>query len=239
MKRNALYNLIASLPVLVATSFAVAEPISGSYADDTRGDVVPGQSLTRELGDAAHFSPADAFVYHDHRLNAGVTVGVSDDGIANDWTVHLTNVSAQAWTNLFFVADLGASIGNADGTVEDAGGAPGVFTDAFRVDATGSNVNLFHESIAPDGILQPGEEWEFGVMNFNTGAVSMPPVFITPGQFAGSSQIGPTGGINSGNASIIAIAVVPEPTTLCVLGLAGLAMLMRRSKRETSERPTI
>jgi hypothetical protein len=233
MKRKALAITVLGLAaILAATNLATARPVDGRYLEDSRGDGIPSQSLTAELGDNAFFAPVNGFAYHDHRLNVGIAIGVADDGIANDWTVHITNTSGQSWTNLFFVADLGATIGNADGRVEDHLGAPGVLTDAFHIDATGINANLLLESMTADGILQPGEQWEFAVMNFGTGAQSTPPVLITPDQFAGSSLLGPGGGLSSGNASILAVpAPVPEPATVGLMAVGAIALLMRRPAR--------
>jgi hypothetical protein len=223
-----LSNATALIVLLaIATRGASARPAGGQYVEDPRCDVLANQLLTNELGDVAMFPAVEAIAYHDHR--ASFFTGVPDDGIANDWTVHITNVSGQAWTNLCFVADLGATIGNADGRVEDTLGAPGVFTDAFGVDSTGVNAPLYHENMVADGIFQPGEEWEFAVTNFGTGQTSTPPVIISPGVFAGSSPLGAMGGLTSGNASLLAVPV-PEPSHLAVLGLATAALLIRRRR---------
>ena len=203
-----------------ATASTVA--VSGQFVDDGRGDAIAAQSLGGELGDDALFPIGSSIDYHTHRLYQDV--GVPNDGLANDWNVHMTNVSGQAWTNLFFVADLGATVGNADGKVEDAANAASIFTDAFRIDALGSNVNLLSESISQDGIFEPGEEWEFGVMNFGTGLNALPPSFITPGIFSGSS---PMVGLGGTNASILA-SPVPEPGVPAMIVFVASLLLRRR-----------
>jgi|SRR5688500_15515946 len=226
MNRRILYRFAAGT-MLIGCMFpaaSAAAPVSGRFADDARGDAVADQLLTRELGDAAVFPAADALVYHDHRY--GFTVGVPNDGVANDWTVHLTNVSGQAWRDVYFVADHGVTIGNADGTVEDLAGAPGAMNDAFRIDSVGANANLLHESMAIDGIFELGEEWEFVVSNFGTGATSRPPTLTTPGVFSGSSQPDPF----TGNASLLAVPV-PEPSGAVVLMGLGAAALLKRIRR--------
>jgi len=236
MSRTKVCNFFAAATLTASIAFAAsgagAAPVNGHYVDDRRGDSFQSQTLTAELGDDAIFAPINAIDYHDHRLNTGIVIGVPDDGIANDWTVHMTNMSGQAWTNLFFVADKGAAIGNADGRVEDVIGAAGIFTDAFHIDVDGINANLLSESMHADGIFEPGEDWEFGVMNFDTGAVSMPPVIITPDVFAGSSLLGSNGGVTRGNASILGIpAAVPRPGTVGVVTIAVTSLLMRRPHR--------
>lgn len=231
MKSTRLRWLATAGLCLATTAVAIgdssATPILGRYLDDSRGDAIPDQILQHELGDVAFFPMSSAVVYHDHRYYGGNFV---DDGIANDWTVHMTNVSGQAWKDLFFVADANATIGNADGTIDDLIGAPGIHTDAFHIDANGRNANLLEESILNDGIFQPGEDWEFAVLNFGTGLNSLPPALISPGQFAGSSQrVGFTGT----NASILAtpfVAAVPEPGTGMVLMMSAGAWMMRRRR---------
>lgn len=217
--------LILSLGLIGIAPHAGAVPISGTFTDDARGDALPDQPLAQELGDVLIFPAASAIAYHDHRYN--LTIGVPDDGIANDWTVHMENVSGQAWKDLYFVADLGATIGNADGRVADLLGPANVFCDAFHIDAAGANANLLSESLTADGIFEPGEEWEFAVSNFNTGLNSLAPTLITPGLFAGSS---PIGGIGGNNASILA-SPVPEPSMAVVFGLCGAVMFLRRPSR--------
>jgi hypothetical protein len=228
MNCKMLLNLVASVAL---PSLAVAAPITGHFLDDGRCDAIAEQMLNGEIGDVGMFPAVDAIAYHDHRYN--VPVGVPDDGIANDWTVHMTNMSGRAWRDLFFVADAGATIGNADGQVEDFTNAEGLFADAFHIDASGVNANLLHESIAADGIFQPGEEWEFAVTNFGTGANSIPPTLVTPEIFAGSSPLGTT----PGNASILAVPAVPEPATLGGIALFAMSLLMRRRRRAAHSSP--
>ena len=222
MKRTTPLTLIA---MAALASKAAAAPITGHFVDDPRCDSIPEQLLNAEIGDAAMFPAVDAIAYHDHRW--GTAVGVPDDGIANDWIVHMTNVSGRAWQNLFFVADAGATVGNADGGVEDFNNAQGLFADAFHIDATGVNTNLVHESISADGIFQTGEEWEFVVTNFGTGFNSIPPTIVTPGLFAGSSPLGST----EGNSSILAVPAVPEPGVVGVISIGVMSLLMRRRSR--------
>jgi len=209
---------------------AHAVPINGLYLEDPRCDAILQQQLSHELGDAAFF-PLNESILYIVQATPFQTVCVPDDGLANDWDVIIGNNSGVAWQNLFFVGDLGTKVGNADGSMVDLIGAPAVLTDAFRIDGTltaGVNNNLLGESNYNDEIFDPGEIWRFKVSNFidATGGIS-PPAFATPGVFAGSSPPGP---VNS-NASILAIPYVPEPTSVGVLILAGMALALRRPKR--------
>lgn len=233
MKRKSMNRCLfsASLASLVGASTSMAVPVTSSYVEDARCDAIPSQTLTHELGDAAIFPLNESIIYSTSAANT--TVCVPDDLITNDWIVQMTNTSGVAWQNLFFVCDKNTQVGNADGNMFDVINAPLGPTDAFRIDGTvtlGLNNNLLGESGVVDEIFSPGETWRFNVSNFmalNTAGVFTPPVFVTPGIFAGSS----TFNVNPGNASILATPVVPEPATvgIIVLGLGGL--LLRRPGR--------
>jgi hypothetical protein len=220
----------AATTLLLATNAANAVPISGQYLEDARCDNIPSQHLTHELGQNGIFPINEALEINFQATQQ--TVCVPQDGLPNDWNVQIRNVSPIAWQDLFFVVDLGTTFGNADGSIFDAIGAPGVITDAMRIDGTvtlGVNNNLFFESGPVDEILQPGEIWRFNVSNFmNATAVGgfQPPIFVTPGIFAGSSPFGTT----NGNASILANPV-PEPGVMSLLIGGAAAMLLRRPGR--------
>ena len=206
--------LLAAMPAAPL----LAVPIQGRFLDDpTHCDIVPDTQLTHELGDAPVFPVDEQLLFSITKTV--VTVCVPDDGIANDWDIRITNIGSIAWTDVFFVADEGInfSLGNWDGYVEDLT-APGL-TWAFRIDAVGTNNNLVVESMAPDGILEPGESWGFRVTNFDSGA---PPTFDSVGKFSLSSASTPPS-----TASILANPV-PEPATLSLLALGGLVLIRRR-----------
>ena len=234
MSRTNLRNLISSaaacgLALCAVANRADAVPINGLYIEDSRCDPIPTQSLTHELGNAAIFPPNEAILVQVTPAN--FTVCVPDDLIANDWVVSITNVSGIAWQDLFFVADLGLTVGNADGNMVDVVLAPGVTTDAFRIDGTvtnGINNNLLGESFGPaDEIFAPGETWRFAVSNFFDPAGSAPPpVFNIPGKFAGSELF-----VGQGSSASILANPVPEPGIVGIVGLVAGALLMRRPRR--------
>lgn len=218
---------LAAISMLTASRTSQGVPVNGLYTEDPRCDAIPTQTLTHELGRVPFFPLNEAIDVNV--VPAQTTVCVPDDGIANDWIVQMTNISGVAWKNLFFVANQGMTIGNADGSMIDLIGAPGVTTDAFRIDGTvtaGINNNLLGESINPDEIFQPGEIWRFNVSNFMgvNGGV-LPPMFTTPAKFAGSAPV-----TSTDTASILAIPV-PEPTTIGAIGMIAAALLMRRPRR--------
>jgi hypothetical protein len=232
LHHRVLAAVAASALALGAAHSASAVPINGQYLEDPRCDVIPNQNLTHELGQLGIFPPNESVeVTFQATTN---TVCVANDGIANDWNVQIRNVSGQAWMNLFFVVDAGATLGNSDGRVSDVALAPTILTDAMKIDGTvtpGINNNLFFESIANDEIFAPGEIWRFNVSNFvnNLAGGPQPPSFLTPGRFAGSSPLGSS----NGNASILAVPV-PEPPLTGALVLSGVASMLRRPRRGRS-----
>jgi hypothetical protein len=235
MQRYNLRNLVAAAAVatgslLVANQLAQAVPVNALYTDDPRCDQIPQQSPTHELGDLATFPQNEAIRMTPTPVT--FTICVPNDGLANDWVVDMINLSGQTWRNLFFVCDHNVTVGNADGSMQDLTGAPGILTDAFKIDGTvtpGVNVNLLSESMIADEIFQPGEIWRFAVSNYmavdSTGAFQSP-LNITPGQFAGSTNFPQT----PGNCSILA-SPVPEPGTISLLALGASALLLRRRRR--------
>ena len=219
----ALAALFLGLPGL-----ARAVPVNGLYTEDSRCDVIPNQTLSHEIGENTFPLNELILVF----VGVGPVVCVGDDGVANDFVVQMTNLSSIPYMDLFFVADDGILIGNADGTVQDLIGAPGVSADAFRIDGTvtvtGINDNLFGESGIVNEIFEPGETWRFMVTNVVFPA-SVPPtlIFDSVGGFAGSSI-----GFPPSTASILGTPI-PEPSTalLVGLGLVGLVQLRRRDAR--------
>lgn len=238
MNRTKLSKLLTvsafTATLTLAARSAHAVPVTGVYTEDPlRCDPVPNQTLSHELGDVNFFPINEALQINVSA--ATFTICVPDDNIANDWNIDILNVSGQAWTNLFFVADDGMVFGNADGWMTDAVLAPNVMTDAMRIDGTvtvtGMNDNLLNESQLNDEILMPGESWRFHVSNFSVANAAAPPfmpIIQTPGVFAGSDPI-VIPPVNT--ASILAVPYIPEPSVLSILGFAGAALLLRRPRR--------
>lgn len=127
-----------------------------------------------------------------------------------DFVVHINNLTATYWTDLFFVADAGNFFNNHDGMI--LGGF------AMRIDTVGVNTPLLAESMTPDGIFEPGEDWFFAVLDWMAPA---PPSFM--------DSIGIGAGFPPSTASIVANPI-PLPSGLLLLASAlGLLGRLRRS----------
>jgi hypothetical protein len=220
---------VLAAAVTCGSSVAHAVVVNGLFIEDPRCDILPTQSLPHELGEVSVFPIIQSFFSTVQPTTTYICV--PDDLVQNDWLVEIRNTSGIAWTNLFFVDNLGMSIGNADGVVMDVTNAPGVVADAFRIDGTvtaGGNANLIFESMGVNEIFEPGESWQFLVTNFmHASGVAPPPLFNTPGLFGGSA---PVIAAFPDTASILATPV-PEPGTWGVAALGAASLMLRRRRR--------
>ncbi len=230
MKNDYLRILTAALAICLLPNVLHAVPINGLFLPDPNhcdGPNLSSIQLGHEIGDGPASNPFPI----DERIIANVAplpvpfppACALDDGIPNDWLIRMVNVSSYSYQDLYFVADdIGFVVGNYDGVMQDLNN-PGVQpSQAFRIDGTitpGANNPLLLEGGGTvNEIFEPGETWDFYVINF-TGGI---PSFGSAGAFGLGSLPN-----NLSTASILANQV-PEPAGV-VFGLLGtLGLLARR-----------
>lgn len=130
--------------------------------------------------------------------------------------VGITNMTNISWTSVWYVADFYSGaippMTNDDGWIN--GGR------AFKIDSYGLNTPLIYESIAFNGIFEPGETWEFVIQDyFNMYGLS-PAAFSTVGVPSFPDLLS--------SGSIVAIPA-PGAFVLCGLG-ASLVGYMRKRR---------
>ena len=218
------------IAALSASPSAMAVPVVGVYQDDPTHCDNPGPiTLSHELGPTAAGFPINEGLLVSVQLSTDPAhfSCVGDDGIFNEYSVRLTNVSGLQWTNLFFVADRFLAPGNFDGFADDAGFDGPASAASFRIDGTvtaGTNNPLVFEDMTADEILEVGESWTFLIDNWSDSAA---PTFGSVGKFADSSAAG----IDTQSTASILATPVPEPAALTLLFIASLALIMKGRSR--------
>lgn len=136
-----------------------------------------------------------------------------DPGIPNV-QVNITNM-CQVWREeLYYVSDPETSLSNFDGFINGE--------EAFRIDNVGINVPLISESMSPDGVFEPGETWSFIIQDY-TNALG-----ILACNLASAGMVGAASG---GDPSLSSGSIItPEPGSIALLALGGLAVLIRRRR---------
>ncbi len=199
---------------------ALANPVNGIYVDGPDCDINGQRQAVEELGTIIF--PADELVSTSSSQTT-LSSCASDDPTLSNFLVTMTNLTGKDWTDLFYVADVGTTISNADGEAASAI-VPGTRTLAFRIDSVGSNTPLVFESMGSNGIFEAGETWQFILQDY-TNAAGGPPEAFSSFDFAGAST--PFPGIIDSTGSIVQF-LVPAPSSAALLGLGGLATLRRR-----------
>jgi len=135
--------------------------------------------------------------------------------------VTMTNLTSRAWTNVAYVKDPETNITN-DDLLRLNG------QRSFTIDWVGSNTPLIYESITVDTIFEPGETWCFVLQDYGN-TLSLPASLF--GSWDSVLNIGRVGNQSGGDlASSGSIIAVPEPATLSLLVIGGLALLRRNRK---------
>ena len=215
MNKLVLTCVAVSVAMLVAASPALAVPMT-VFSDDTPAqDPLHPHFQVHELGNTPLF-PVDEWITSGFNPTEYRPCFENEDHpqIPN-MLVNITNQTNQDWYKLVYVSDPETTLTNDDGFVNGE--------LAFNIDNFGANKPLIFESLIPDNVFQAGETWEFVIQDYSNFLFLPPSLFGTIGVGGGSAfDQGSTGSI---------IAVVPEPATMSLLALGGLAALKRRRRK--------
>lgn len=219
MKINKLHRI---LPVILLTGASFvntdqvqANIISASYVDlpqcnnyghhtfneELGGTHTPDVGAIQTGGETALPFPEDEWI--SWTSTATTPDCVTDDGIANDWLVSITNETTRTFKDVFFVTDSAGDnqIGNADGKING------------------------YDSVFVTDLFVPGQTAIFNVTNFiDLGGLDRSPFFGSLG-ITGDSPSDSDGS----NASIV--ANVPEPSSILGLGAVVLGGLVVKKKK--------
>ena len=208
MKLTRTMTLVA---LLAMASTGLAYPVD-VYSENGPQDPLFIQGPVHELGEIV-FPPGEeiysSWTYTDQ---TSCYDGSDNPGIRNI-LVMMTNLTSTSWYDLHYVADPGTTISNYDGWIGNSGYSDACL--AFKIDDSGINQPRVLETANPFDAFDPGETWQFIIQDFQG------PDVATPFDSLGIASM-------SGPGSTGSIIAVPEPATLGLLLLGGLALLRRR-----------
>lgn len=215
-----------------------------THSNSAQGDVLFVPPFAYELGENNNVAPEFTNATLISATFAGI-VGFAPfaatpaslpatNGAAFDVVISIVNLSLNAWSDLWYIADANPAGGNPtvitnyDGLAGTSPNAPTLLT--MRIDAVGANRPLVSESMTANGIFEIGETWQFILQDFtgDVAAFEMASVGLGDGASANPPGADPSSG------SIVGTPVgqfIPEPSRalLLLVGVLSVVAARRRS----------
>ncbi|MBI9016460.1 MAG: PEP-CTERM sorting domain-containing protein [Phycisphaerae bacterium] len=213
MKKVLLVTLVL---LLCISGWAVAAPISYEVVDNPDSQQDPFMlGWSHELG--VDFPP-DELITADDQMTPEISCQIQYGGGQN-FLVSITNQTNMAWTNLAYVADPETTITNHDKFLVNG-------QQAFYIDRMGVNTPLLSESMTTNCVFEPGETWQFIIQEYVNG-IGMPASAL--GSWNPTNGMGMVGNQSGGDQmSSGSIIAIPEPISIILIGIGGLAIRRRR-----------
>lgn len=216
---------------LANATIALSFPVQIRHQDDpTHCDELFIPFDADELGLGSVF-PADETI--DYFSPGASLVSPCPDGDSPDIEnveIVMFNATGRDFQEVWYAADDETTLSNFDGYANQLSFPTNPGFPAFRIDHQvsdpgGVNHPLIFESLSVDGIWQAGEEWRFVIQDYANLAGLPADAFTSIGVGEGSVDV--AGAVPS-SGSIIAIPVVPEPTSLVLFSLGIVAVVTKR-----------
>jgi len=181
MKGHWIVSVLASILILGSLglsqqAFAIMSAVD--HFNDLNCDFLFIDPVVDELGTVG-FPPDETITSSDNPSISPTACPGSISPPTGSVLVNITNtvIPPKAFTDVWYVGDVETTFSNFDGFA-DIGGGP---LPAFRIDPTGANTPLQSESIAYNGIWEPGENWGFIIDSYSTPSGLPPSAIDSPG----------------------------------------------------------
>ena len=197
-------KLIAFCLVAFVVSAASANLVTVTSILDSGQDLNPINGDVEELGNRMPF-PVDEWIDSSWVITTdhACSLGLDNPEIPNV-LVSITNRTDRWFPNLWYVADPETTLSNFDKERINN-------MLAFKIDRVGFNQPL----VTIDSVFDPGETWSFIIDDYQNSNNLVASAFASLGV--------PSVGDLSSSGSII-----PEPATICILGLGTLSLIRRK-----------
>ena len=221
------YVLIAGAALMFWVSPALGVELQVYYEDGPQDPLYIPENV-HEVGDGPNtpgpFPPGEIIISSwTETWETACTAWPYDDPNIVNVLVEITRVDIRVDPQdpngpvpVWYVADPETTLSNYDGWIGNLGLLDA--EEAFRIDHVGVNQPLVYESMGWNNLLEYGETWRFIIQDYQNACGGPPAPFDSIGIASLSCGWPPSTGS----------LLVPEPTTLGLLVMGGVALLRRR-----------